>query len=40
MVDDLFKSLDIDICEWLEDIKHGVSSSTYFCLSLDRVDTV
>ena len=27
MVDDLFKSLDIDKGEWLEDIKHGDSSS-------------
>ena len=27
MVDDLFKSLDIDTGEWLEDIKHGGSSS-------------
>ena len=25
MVDDLFKSLDIDKSEWLEDIKHGDS---------------
>ena len=23
-MDDLFKSLDIDKSEWLEDIKHGV----------------
>ena len=27
MVDDLFKSLDIDKSEWLEDFKHGNSSS-------------
>ena len=27
MVDDLFKFLDIDKSEWLEDIKHGDSSS-------------
>ena len=27
MVDDLFISLDIDKGEWLEDIKHGGSSS-------------
>ena len=26
MVDDLFKSLDINKSEWLEDIKHGDSS--------------
>ena len=30
MVDDLFKSLDIDKSEWLEDIKHGDSSSASF----------
>ena len=28
MVDELFKSLDINNSEWLEDIKHGGSSST------------
>ena len=27
MVDDLFKSLDIDKGEWLEDIEHGDGSS-------------
>ena len=27
MVDDLFKSIDTDNCEWLENIKHGYSSS-------------
>ena len=26
-MDDLFKSLDIDKSEWLEDIKHGDRSS-------------
>ena len=30
MVDDLFKSLDIDNGEWLADIKHGDSSSASF----------
>ena len=30
MVDDLFKSLDIDKSEWLEDIKHGDCSSASF----------
>ena len=29
-MDDLFKSLDIDKSEWLEDIKHGDSSSISF----------
>ena len=42
MVDDLFKSLDIDKSEWLEDIKHGDSSSASFmasvkeCISSER----
>ena len=30
MVDDLFKSIDTDKGEWLEDIKHGDSSSASF----------
>ena len=30
MVDDLFKYLDIDKSEWVEDIKHGDSSSASF----------
>ena len=30
MVDDLFKSLDIDKGEWLEDIERGDSSSASF----------
>ena len=34
MVDDLFKSLDIDKSEWLEDIKHGDSSSASFSRSV------
>ena len=34
MVDDLFKSLDIDKSEWLEDIKHGDSSSASFMASV------
>ena len=29
-MDDIFKSLDIDKSEWLEDIKHGYSSSASF----------
>ena len=29
-MDDLFKSLDIDKDEWLEDIKHGDNSSASF----------
>ena len=29
MVDDLFKSLAIDKGEWLEDIKHGDSSTSF-----------
>ena len=33
-VDDLFKSLDIDKSEWLEDIKHGDSSSASLILWL------
>ena len=36
MVDDLFKSLDIDKSEWLEDIKHGDSSSASFMASLEE----
>ena len=36
MVDDLFKSLDIDKSEWLEDIKHGDSSSASFMASVDE----
>ena len=36
MVDDLFKSLDIDKSEWLEDIKHGDSSSASFMTSVER----
>ena len=36
MVDDLFKSLDIDIGEWLEDIKHEVSSSASFMACVEE----
>ena len=36
MVDDLFKSLDIDKSEWLEDIKHGDSSSASFMASVEE----
>ena len=36
MVDDLFKSLDIDKSEWLEDIKHGDSSSTSFMACVEE----
>ena len=37
MVDDLFESLDIDKSEWLEDIKHGDSSSASFMASVEGV---
>ena len=33
---DLFKSLDIDKSEWLEDIKHGDSSSASFMASVEE----
>ena len=36
-MDDLFKSLDIDKSGWLEDIKHGDSSSTSFTASVESV---
>ena len=36
MVDDLFKSLDIDKSKWLEDIKHGDSSSASFMASVEE----
>ena len=36
MVDDLYKSLDIDKSEWLEDIKHGDSSSASFMASVEE----
>ena len=36
MVDDLFKSLDIDKSEWLEDIKHGDSSSVSFMACVEE----
>ena len=35
-MDDLFKSLDIDKSEWLEDIKHGDSSSASFMACLEK----
>ena len=35
-MDDLFKSLDIDKSEWLEDIKHGDSSSASFMASVEE----
>ena len=35
-MDDLFKSLDIDKSEWLEDIKHGESSSASFMASVEE----
>ena len=40
MVDDLFKSLDIDKSEWLEDIKHGDSSSASFMASVEDMASV
>ena len=36
MVDDLFKSLDIDMGEWLEDIEHGDSSSASFLACVEQ----
>ena len=36
MVDNLFKSLDIDKGEWLEDIKHGASSSSSFLACVEE----
>ena len=35
-MDDLFKSLDIDKSEWLDDIKHGDSSSASFMASVEE----
>ena len=35
-MDDLFKSLDIDKSEWLEDIKDGDSSSASFMASVEE----
>ena len=35
-MDDLFKFLDIDKSEWLEDIKHGDSSSASFMASVEE----
>ena len=34
-MDDLFKSVDGDKAEWLEDIKHGNSSSVSFMACVD-----
>ena len=36
MVDDLFKSLDIDRGEWLEDIERGDSSSASFLACVEE----
>ena len=36
MLDNLFKSLDIDKNEWLEDIKHGGSSSASFMACVEE----
>ena len=36
MVDDLFKSLDIDKGEWLEDIERGDSSSASFLACVEE----
>ena len=36
MVDDVFKFLDIDKSEWLEDIKHGDSSSASFMACVEE----
>ena len=35
-MDDLFKSLDIDRGEWLEDIKHGNSLSASFMACVEE----
>ena len=35
-MDDLFKTLDIDKSEWLEDIKHGGSSSASFMACVEE----
>ena len=35
-MDDLFKFLDIDKSEWLEDIKHGDSSSASFMACVEE----
>ena len=35
-MDDLFKCLDIDKGEWLEDIKHGDSSSVSFMTCVEE----
>ena len=37
MVDDLFKSLDIDKSEWLEDIKHRDSPSASFMACVEEL---
>ena len=36
-MDDLFKSLDIGKSEWLEDIKHGDSSSASFMANVECI---
>ena len=36
MVDDLFKSVDIDKGEWLEDIERGDSSSASFLACVEE----
>ena len=36
MVNNLFKSLDIDNGEWLDDIEHGDSSSAYFLVCVEE----
>ena len=36
MVDNLFKSLDINNGEWLDDIEHGDSSSAYFLVCVEE----
>ena len=36
MFDDLFKSLDIDKGEWLEEIEHGDSSSPSFLACVEE----
>ena len=36
MMDDLFKSLDLDKDEWLDDIEHGDSSSASFLVCVEE----
>ena len=35
-MDDLFKPLDVNKGEWLEDVKHGASSSALFMACIEE----